>query len=65
MDVFPDSATQTTLANLLGLLNFFTKQLKNAKFEANNVHVYPPLCRYCKGPHMSIDFQMENPFAQA
>ena len=32
---------------------------------ANNVQVYPTLCRYCNGPHMSIDYQIENPFAQA
>ena len=32
---------------------------------ASDVQVYPPLCRYCNGPHRSIDCQMENPFAQA
>ena len=50
-------------------MNFLTKkfqnaQFQNAEFEASNVQVYPTLCRYCNGPHMSIDYQMENPFAQ-
>ena len=51
-------------------MNFLTKQLQNtqfqnAEFKASVVQVYPPLCRYFNGPHMSIDFQMENPFAKA
>ena len=63
-------ATQATLDNLLAQVNFLTKQLPNAQFqntefEARNVQVYPALCRYCNGPHMSIDCQMENPFTQA
>ena len=70
MDAFTDSATQATIANLLAQVNFLTKQLQNAQFhnaefEASDVQVYPPLCRYCNGPHMSIDCLMENPFAQA
>ena len=70
MDSFTDSSTQATLAKLFAQLNFLTKQLQNAQFqnvefEANNVLVYPPLCRFCNGPHLSIDCQMENPFTQA
>ena len=70
MDAFTNSTTQATLSNLLAQLNFLTKQLQNAQFhnaefKANNVQVYPTLCRYCNGPHMSIDYQMENPFSQA
>ena len=49
-------------------VNFLTKQLRNAQFhnaefEASDFHVYSALCRYCNEPHMSIDCQMENPFA--
>ena len=70
MDAFTDSPTQVTLANLLAQVSFLTKQLQNAQFqnnefEANDVQVYPPSCRYCNGPHMSIYCQMENPFAKA
>ena len=70
MDAFTNLATQATLANSLAQVNFLTKQLQNAQFhnaefKASNVQVYPTLCRYCNGPHMSIGFQMENPFAQA
>ena len=68
MDAFIDLASQATPANLLAQVNFLTKQLhntqlKNDEFVANDVQVYPPLCRYCNGPRMSINFQMENPFA--
>ena len=70
MDAFTNLATQATLANLLAQVNFLTKQLQNAQFqnvefEASNVQIYPTLCRYCNGPPMSIDCQMENSSAQA
>ena len=69
MDAFIDSTTQATLANLLAQVNFLTKQLHNeqfhnVEFKTSDVQVYSTLCRYCNGPHMSIDCQMENPFAQ-
>ena len=62
MDAFTNLATQATFANLLAKVNFLTKQLQNeqfqnAEFKASNVRVYLTLCRYCNGPHMSIDFQ--------
>ena len=68
MDAFTNSATQVTLAKLMDQLKLLTNQLQNiqlhnAEFEANDAQVYPTLCRYCDGPHMSIDFQMEDPFA--
>ena len=67
MDDFTNFSTQATLTNLLAQVNFLTKQLQNAQFqnaefEASNVQVYPTLCRYYNGPHMSINYQMENPF---
>ena len=69
MDAFTNSTTQATLTNLVAQLNLLTNQLHNiqihdAKFEANDVQVYLILCRYGNGPHMSIDCQMEDPFAQ-
>ena len=69
MDASTDSTTQATLANLLAQFNLLTNQLQsiqlhNVEFEAKDVRVYPTLCRYCNGPHMSIDCQMEDPFAQ-
>ena len=69
MDAFTDSATQGTLTNLLSQLNLLTIQLKSiqlhdVEFEANVVQVYPTVCRYCNEPHMSIDCQMKDTFAQ-
>ena len=68
MDDFTNLGTQATLANLVTQLNLLTNQvhfiqLHDANFEANDVQVYLILCRYCNGPHMSIDCQMEDPFA--
>ena len=69
MDDFTDSAIQATIANLLAQLNLLTNQLwtiqlHDVEFEANDVQVYPTVCRYWNGSHMSIDYQMEYPFAQ-
>ena len=69
MDVFTNSTTQVTLANLMDKLNLLTNQLQNiqlhnAEFEANDVQVYAIVCRYCNGPHMTIYCQMEDQFAQ-
>ena len=64
MDAFTNSTTQATLANLMDQLKLLTNQLYNFEFEANDVQVYPTLCKYCDEPHMSINCQMEDPFAQ-
>ena len=64
MDAFIDSATQATLANLMDQLNQLQSiQLHNDESKANDFQVYPTVCRYCNGPHMSIDCQIEDPFA--
>ena len=58
MDAFNYSAThviQVILGQLLAQVNSPTNQFQNAGFEANNAEVYPTFCRYCNGPHMSID----------
>ena len=70
MDASTDSTTQDILSNLLAQLNLLTNllqsiQLHNVEFEAKEVQVYPTLCRWCNGPHMSIDCQIKNPFPQA
>ena len=67
MDASTDSTTQAPLANLLAQLNLLTNQLQsiqlhNVVFEAKDVRVCPTLRRYCNGPHMSIDCQIEDPF---
>ena len=69
MDDSTNLEIQYTLANLMDQVKFLTNQLQsiqlhNADFEAKDVQVYPTLCRYCNVPHMSIDCQMEDPFAQ-
>ena len=69
MDAFTNSTTQATLVNLMDQLKLLTNQLQsiqlhNAEFEAKDVRVYPTVCRYCNGPHMSTDCQMEDPFAK-
>ena len=69
MDAFTNSTTQEALANLVDQLNLLTYQLHSiqlhdTEFEANDVKAYPTLCRYCNGPHMSIDCQIKNPFSQ-
>ena len=63
MDAFTNSATQEALANLVAQLNLLTNQLHSiqlhdVEFEANDVQVYPTLCKYYNWPHMSIDCQM-------
>ena len=68
MDAFTNSTTQATHANLMDQLKLLTNQLQsiqlqNDEFKANDVQVYPTVCRYCNRPHMSIDYQMEDPFA--
>ena len=69
IDAFIDLATQATLSNLMDQLKLLTNQLlsiqlQNDDSKANDFQVYPTVCGYCNGPNMSIDFQMEDPFAQ-
>ena len=69
MDAFTNSATQDTLADLMDQLKLLTNQLQSIQlhkdeFEAKDVRVFPTLCRYCNGPHMSIDCQIKDPFAK-
>ena len=55
MDAFTNSTTQATLAKLMDQLKLLTNQLYNFEFEANDVQVYPTLCKYCDEPHMSTN----------
>ena len=45
-------------------MNLPANQFQNAEFEANNVEVYHTFCRYCNGPHLSIESQMVNPLGE-
>ena len=69
MNAFTNSTTQATLANLMDQLKLLTNQLQsiqlhNDESKANDFQVYPTVYRYCNEPHMSMDCQMEDPFAQ-
>ena len=67
MDAFTNSATYSCqFDNQLKLLTnqLQSIQLQNDESKANDVQVYPTWGRFCNGPHMSIDFQVGNPFVQ-